>query len=69
LPNKAAIKFTLFKTLIKNTLETIARNKDLRLIPCWKNGKPLWPAGTKLNLNYAIADMLDEDDQMKNGLF
>ncbi|HEY0299320.1 MAG TPA: DNA helicase RecQ [Arachidicoccus sp.] len=47
----------------KIPLETIAKNKDLRLDELLEEMESIVASGTKLNLNYAINDMLDEDDQ------
>ncbi len=46
----------------KIPLETIAKNKDVRLDAYWKKWKPLQPAAP-LNLDYTIDEMVDEYDQ------
>jgi ATP-dependent DNA helicase RecQ len=47
----------------KIPLEMIAKNKDLRLDTLLEEMETIAASGTKLNLDYAIADMLDEDEQ------
>lgn len=47
----------------KIPLDTIARNKDLRLDALLEEMETIVASGTKLNLSYAIDDMLDDDEQ------
>jgi ATP-dependent DNA helicase RecQ len=62
--NKSSNKIYIIQNVDKKIpLETIARNKDLRLDTLLEEMETIVASGTKLNLNYAIADMLDEDDQ------
>jgi len=44
-------------------LETIAKTKDLKLDALLEEMETIVASGTKLNLSYAIDDMLDEDEQ------
>lgn len=62
--NKSSNKIYIIQNVDKKIpLETIARNKDLRLDALLEEMETIVASGTKLNLNYAIADMLDDDDQ------
>jgi ATP-dependent DNA helicase RecQ len=47
----------------KIPLETIAKNKDLKLDALLEEMETIVASGTRLNLNYAIDDMLDDDEQ------
>jgi ATP-dependent DNA helicase RecQ len=47
----------------KIPLETIAKNKDLRIDELLEEMETIVASGTKLNLNYAIEEMVDEYDQ------
>ncbi len=47
----------------KIPLETIAKNKDLRIEELLEEMETIVASGTKLNLNYAINDMVDEYEQ------
>jgi ATP-dependent DNA helicase RecQ len=47
----------------KIPLEMIARNKDLKIDALLEEMETIVASGTKLNLNYAIDDMLDDDEQ------
>jgi ATP-dependent DNA helicase RecQ len=47
----------------KIPLETIARNKDLRLDAMLEEMETIVASGTKLNLDYAIEQMVDEYEQ------
>ncbi|MFZ1527167.1 MAG: DNA helicase RecQ [Ferruginibacter sp.] len=47
----------------KIPLETIAKNKDLRLDELLEEMETIVASGTKLNLNYAINDLVDEYEQ------
>ena len=62
--NKGSNKIYIIQNIDKKIpLETIARNKDLRLDSLLEEMETIVASGTKLNLNYAIESMLDEDDQ------
>ncbi|QEC67472.1 DNA helicase RecQ [Panacibacter ginsenosidivorans] len=62
--NKSSNKIYIIQNVDKKIpLETIARNKDLRLDALLEEMETIVASGTKLNLNYAIEDMLDEDEQ------
>ncbi len=62
--NKASNKIYIIQNIDKKIpLETIARNKDLRLDSLLEEMETIVASGTKLNLNYAIESMLDDDDQ------
>jgi ATP-dependent DNA helicase RecQ len=47
----------------KIPLETIAKTKDLRIDELLEEMETIVASGTKLNLNYAIVDMVDEYEQ------
>ncbi|MBC7588105.1 MAG: HRDC domain-containing protein, partial [Chitinophagaceae bacterium] len=49
----------------KMTLETIAKTKSLRLDELLEEMETIAASGTKLNLDYAIDDWLDADDQQE----
>jgi len=62
--NKSSNKIYIIQNVDKKIpLETIARNKDLRLDALLEEMETIVASGTKLNLGYAIDDMLDEDEQ------
>lgn len=62
--NKSNNKIYIIQNVDKKIpLETIARNKDLRLDALLEEMETIVASGTKLNLNYAIEDMLDDDEQ------
>lgn len=62
--NKSNNKIYIIQNVDKKIpLETIARNKDLRLDALLEEMETIVASGTKLNLDYAIADLLDDDDQ------
>jgi ATP-dependent DNA helicase RecQ len=44
-------------------LETIAKNKDMRIDELLEEMETIVASGTRLNLNYAIEDMVDEYEQ------
>jgi ATP-dependent DNA helicase RecQ len=44
-------------------LDTIARNKGWRMDEMLEEMETIAASGTKLNLDYAIDEMVDEDDQ------
>ena len=47
----------------KIPLETIAKNKDLRIDQLLEEMETIVASGTKLNLNYAIEEMVDQYEQ------
>jgi ATP-dependent DNA helicase RecQ len=49
----------------KIPLETIAKNKDLRLDALLEDMETIAASGTKLNLAYAVDEMLDEYEQQE----
>ena len=62
--NKSNNKIYIIQNVDKKIpLETIARNKDLRLDALLEEMETIVASGTKLNLGYAIDNMLDEDEQ------
>ena len=62
--NKSGDKvFIIQQTDKKVPLETIAKNKGWRIDEMLEEMETIAASGTKLNLNYAIDQMLDEDDQ------
>src|SRR6266496_2600755 len=62
--NKSSNKIYIIQNVDKKIpLETIAHNKDLRLDALLEEMETIVASGTKLNLGYAIDDMLDEDEQ------
>jgi ATP-dependent DNA helicase RecQ len=64
--NKSGIKVFIIQNIDKKMpLETIAKNKDMKLDELLEEMETIAASGTKLNLNYAIEQMLDEDDQVE----
>ena len=62
--NKSSNKIFIIQNVDKKIpLETIAKQKDLRIDTLLEEMETIVGSGTKLNLNYAIDDMLDEDEQ------
>ncbi|MDI9365455.1 MAG: DNA helicase RecQ [Flavobacterium sp.] len=62
--NKASNKIFIIQNVDKKIpLETIAKNKDLKLNELLEEMETIVASGTKLNLDYAIHDWLDEYDQ------
>ena len=62
--NKSSNKIFIIQNVDKKIpLETIAKSKDLRLDALLEEMETIVASGTKLNLTYAIDDMLDEDEQ------
>ncbi len=62
--NKSSNKIYIIQNVDKKIpLETIARNKDLKLDMLLEEMETIVASGTKLNLNYAIDDILDAEDQ------
>jgi ATP-dependent DNA helicase RecQ len=62
--NKSGNKvFIIQQTDKKMPLETIAKNKGWRLDEMLEEMETIAASGTKLNLDYAISEMLDDEDQ------
>lgn len=62
--NKTNNKIYIIQNVDKKIpLETIARNKDMKIDALLDEMESIVASGTKLNLAYAIDDMLDEDEQ------
>ena len=62
--NKSSNKIFIIQNIDKKIpLETIAKIKDLKLNVLLEEMETIVASGTKLNLSYAIDDMLDEDEQ------
>ncbi len=62
--NKSSNKIFIIQNVDKKmSLETIAKNKDLKLDVLLEEMETIVASGTKLNLDYAIDDMLDDDEQ------
>jgi len=62
--NKSVNKVYIIQQVDKKIpLETIAKNKDMRLDALLENMETIAASGTKLHLNYVLDEMLDEDEQ------
>jgi ATP-dependent DNA helicase RecQ len=62
--NKSVNKVYIIQQVDKKIpLETIAKNKDMRLDALLEDMETIAASGTRLNLGYAIDEMLDEDEQ------
>ena len=62
--NKSGSKVQIIQQIDKKIpLDMIAKNKDLRLDALLEEMETIAASGTKLNLDYAISDMLDEYEQ------
>ncbi|MBI5858297.1 MAG: DNA helicase RecQ [Sphingobacteriales bacterium] len=62
--NKSGNKVYIIQNTDKKvSLETIAKNKGWRMDEMLEEMETIAASGTKLNLNYAIDEMLDEEDQ------
>jgi ATP-dependent DNA helicase RecQ len=62
--NKSSNKVHIIQQVDKKIpLDMIARNKNLRLDDLLEEMETIAASGTKLNLDYAISDMLDEYEQ------
>ena len=62
--NKSSNKIYIIQNVDKKIpLETIAKNKDLSLSELLEEMETIAASGTKLNLDYAIEEWLDNDDQ------
>ena len=64
--NKSGNKvFIIQQTDKKMPLETIAKNKGWRMDEMLEEMETIAASGTKLNLDYAISEMLDDEDQVE----
>ena len=64
--NKSGLKvYIIQQTDKKIPLDTIAKNKDMRLDDLLEEMETIAASGTKLNLDYAIEQMIDEDEQQE----
>ena len=62
--NKSGLKvFIIQQTDKKVSLDTIARSKDMQIDNLLEEMETIVGSGTKLNLNYAIDEMVDEEEQ------
>jgi ATP-dependent DNA helicase RecQ len=62
--NKSGSKVYIIQNTDKKvSLETIAKNKGWKIDEMLEEMETIAASGTKLNLNYAIDEMLDDDDQ------
>jgi ATP-dependent DNA helicase RecQ len=62
--NKSGLKvYIIQQTDKKIPLETIAKNKDMRLDDLLEEMETITASGTKLNLDYAIDQMIDEGER------
>jgi ATP-dependent DNA helicase RecQ len=62
--NKSGNKVFIIQQVDKKMpLETIAKNKDMKMEQLLEQMETIVASGTRLNLDYAINDMVDEDDQ------
>lgn len=63
--NKSGNKVFIIQQVDKKIpLDVIAKNKDMRMDQLLEEMETIVASGTKLNLNYAINQMVDEDDQI-----
>jgi ATP-dependent DNA helicase RecQ len=63
--NKGNNKIYIIQNVDKKIhLETIAKNKSLKLDELLEEMETIAASGTRLNLDYAIDEWLDEDDQI-----
>ena len=62
--NKSGDKVFIIQQVDKKVgLDTIAKNRDMKMEQLLEAMETIVASGTKLNLNYAIDQMVDEDDQ------
>ncbi len=62
--NKSGLKvFIIQQTDKKVSLDTIAKSKDMQIDNLLEEMETIVGSGTKLNLSYAIDEMVDEDEQ------
>jgi ATP-dependent DNA helicase RecQ len=63
--NKSGNKVFIIQQVDKKIpLDMIAKNKDMRMDQLLEEMETIVASGTKLNLNYAIDQLVDEDDQI-----
>lgn len=63
--NKSGNKVFIIQQVDKKIpLDVIAKNKDMRMDQLLEEMETIVASGTKLNLNYAIDQLVDEDDQI-----
>ncbi len=63
--NKSGNKVFIIQQVDKKIpLDVIAKNKDMRMDQLLEEMETIVASGTKLNLNYAINQLIDEDDQI-----
>ena len=63
--NKSGNKVFIIQQVDKKIpLDVIAKNKDMRMDQLLEEMETIVASGTKLNLNYAINQLVDEDDQI-----
>ena len=66
LVNKSGLKVYIIQQADKKIpLETIAKNRDMKLDELLEEMETITASGTKLNLDYAIEQMIDEDEQLE----
>lgn len=66
LVNKSGLKVYIIQQADKKIpLETIAKSRDMRLDDLLEEMETITASGTKLNLDYAIEQMIDEDEQLE----
>jgi ATP-dependent DNA helicase RecQ len=62
--NKSGDKVFIIQQVDKKvSLDVIAKNRDMKMEQLLEAMETIVASGTKLNLNYAIDQMVDEDDQ------
>ncbi|MEY4660064.1 MAG: hypothetical protein RLZZ42_16, partial [Bacteroidota bacterium] len=62
--NKSGDKVFIIQQVDKKvSLDTIAKNRDMKMEQLLEAMETIVASGTKLNLRYAIDQMVDEDDQ------
>lgn len=62
--NKSGDKVFIIQQVDKKvSLDTIAKNRDMKMEQLLESMETIVASGTKLNLDYAIDQMVDEDDQ------
>lgn len=62
--NKSGLKVFIIQNIDKKIpLETIARNKELKMLDLLNEMESIVSSGTKLNIDYCISDYVDEYDQ------
>jgi ATP-dependent DNA helicase RecQ len=62
--NKSGLKVHIIQQIDKKIpLDTIAKNKDMRIDELLEELETIAASGTRLNLDYAISEMMDDEDQ------